>query len=147
MRQESEMIEAMKQALEALEDTVDHTLIGSNANKAAITALRAAIAEASMQRLTDVQQEMEQEPVAWMVTTEMQDGTRQTYPLTGRYKDVCDACDFGDPIPLYTHPPRREWVGLTDEEIWSDGSRMGLSEGGIRRFAREIEAKLKEKNT
>lgn len=42
---------------------------------------------------------------------------------------------------------RREWQGLTDEEIWSDGSRMGLSEGGIRRFAREIEAKLKEKNT
>jgi|GEM_PF-6858162 len=48
---------------------------------------------------------------------------------------------------LYTAPPRREWQGLTDEEIWSDGSRMGLSEGGIRRFAREIEAKLKEKNT
>jgi hypothetical protein len=44
-------------------------------------------------------------------------------------------------------PPHREWQGLTDEEIWSDGSRMGLSEGGIRRFAREIEAKLKEKNT
>jgi len=42
---------------------------------------------------------------------------------------------------------KREWVGLTAEEIWSDGSRMGLSEDGIRRFAREIEAKLKEKNT
>jgi len=42
---------------------------------------------------------------------------------------------------------QREWQGLTDEEIWSDGSRMGLSEDGIRRFAREIEAKLKEKNT
>jgi len=41
---------------------------------------------------------------------------------------------------------KREWQGLTDEEIWSDGSRMGLSEDGIRRFAREIEAKLKEKN-
>ena len=51
-----------------------------------------------------------------------------------------------DLIPLYTAPPHREWQGLTDEEIWSDGSRMGLSEDGIRRFAREIEAKLKEKN-
>lgn len=48
---------------------------------------------------------------------------------------------------LYTVPPQREWQGLTDEEIWSDGSTMGLSEAGIRKFARAIEAKLKEKNT
>ena len=47
---------------------------------------------------------------------------------------------------LYAHPPKREWQGLTDDEIWSDGSQMGLWEDGIRRFAREIEAKLKEKN-
>jgi hypothetical protein len=42
---------------------------------------------------------------------------------------------------------KREWVGLTDEEIWSNGSRLSLSERGIREFARAIEAKLKEKNT
>ena len=41
---------------------------------------------------------------------------------------------------------QREWVGLTDEEIWSNGSRLSLSERGIREFARAIEAKLKEKN-
>ena len=41
---------------------------------------------------------------------------------------------------------KREWVGLTDEEIWSNGSRLSLSESGIREFARAIEAKLKEKN-
>ena len=41
---------------------------------------------------------------------------------------------------------KREWVGLTDEEIWSNGSRLSLSERGIREFARAIEAKLKEKN-
>ena len=40
-----------------------------------------------------------------------------------------------------------QWQGLTDEEIWSDGSTMDLSEDGIRNFARAIEAKLKEKNT
>ena len=34
---------------------------------------------------------------------------------------------------------RKEWVGLTDEEIWETPT---LSE-----FARAIEAKLKEKNT
>lgn len=42
------------------------------------------------------------EPVAWMVDSETQHGTKTTYPLTGRYKDVCDACDFGEPVPLYT---------------------------------------------
>jgi hypothetical protein len=48
--------------------------------------------------------------------------------------------------PLYTAPTKREWVGLTDEEIWGSGSRLSLSERGIREFARAIEAKLKEKN-
>ena len=43
--------------------------------------------------------------------------------------------------PLYTTPPQRTWVGLTDEEI--DGCDWGQSE---RDFARAIEAKLKEKN-
>jgi hypothetical protein len=42
--------------------------------------------------------------------------------------------------PLYTAPPKREWIGLTDEEIvacgWCD-----------LRFARAIEAKLRERNT
>lgn len=43
--------------------------------------------------------------------------------------------------PLYTSPPPREWVGLTEEEAaecWSSGS--------IRTW-QAIEAKLKEKNT
>jgi len=48
------------------------------------------------------------EPVAWMVTSEMQDGTKNTYPLTGRFKDVKDVCDFGNPVPLYTTPPQPE---------------------------------------
>jgi hypothetical protein len=54
--------------------------------------------------------------------------------------------------PLYTAPPKREWVGLTDEEIdkteWepSYGNPMTLAEG-LQLFARTIEAKLKEKNT
>lgn len=42
------------------------------------------------------------EVVAWFVTTENQDGTKQSYPLSGRYKDVKDACDFGEPVALVT---------------------------------------------
>ena len=38
---------------------------------------------------------------------------------------------------------KREWQGLTDEEIWEQGADNVLDVG----FARDIEAKLKEKNT
>jgi hypothetical protein len=56
--------------------------------------------------------------------------------------------------PLYTAPPQRTWVGLTDEEIEDVVSRLTVSNKGViyfsanlRDFARAIEAKLKEKNT
>lgn len=59
---------------------------------------------------THPQPQVEQDPVAWMVTSEMQDGTRSTYPMIGRFKDVQDCCDFGEPVPLiYQHPqPKRD---------------------------------------
>ena len=41
-----------------------------------------------------------------------------------------------------TAPPKREWVGLTDEEIWDLGADHAIDLA----WAREIEAKLKEKN-
>jgi hypothetical protein len=45
-------------------------------------------------------------------------------------------------IPLYTTPPQRTWVGLTNEELSQiEGTHLGRS------FAKAIEAKLKEKNT
>ena len=43
--------------------------------------------------------------------------------------------------PQY-QPPKREWVGLTDEEINAAASTQSWKS-----FARAIEAKLKEKNT
>ena len=50
--------------------------------------------------------------------------------------------------PLYTAPLKREWVGLTDEEIeeiadWADKNAAPW----YLEYARAIEAKLKEKNT
>jgi len=75
---------------------------------------------------------------------------------------VCEGCSYDEKhsldyqqdeinaIPigtlLYTHPPQREWQGLTDYEI----NNFDLPESGtvtIREFVRIIEAKLKEKNT
>ena len=54
------------------------------------------------------------------------------------------------PIPLYTTPPQRKWVGLTDEEIADCAEKMEASDptdSFWREFFRGIEAKLKEKNT
>jgi len=58
-----------------------------------------------------------------------------------------------DGQPLFTAPPKKQWVGLTDEEIQdlsylSQKIDASNSEWFDRwGFARAIEAKLKEKNT
>ena len=57
--------------------------------------------------------------------------------------------------PLYTAPPKREWVGLTANEIWEcNKAKSGAVEfhicyehQNLEDFAEAIEAKLKEKNT
>ena len=80
----------------------------------------------------DIYKEPAQEPVAWM------------HPVN-------KACVTTDPtayargIPLYTTPPQRPWVGLTDEEI--QPRLNGLPTQSIAVYARNIEAILKEKNT
>jgi hypothetical protein len=57
--------------------------------------------------------------------------------------------------PIYTTPPQRTWVGLTDkeiEEIWKIamftdyGIGAELSNQPFVHYAKAIEAKLKEKN-
>jgi hypothetical protein len=54
--------------------------------------------------------------------------------------------------PLYTAPPRKEWVGLTDDEIQDLGYLSEKFDASNSEwfdrwgFARAIEAKLKEKN-
>ena len=74
----------------------------------------------------------EQEPVAWK------------HPNKEDTKEVDEYRGFKPTIPLYTAPPRREWVGLTDDEIWQEWSSP--KDSAID-FARAIEAKLREKNT
>ena len=110
--------EAMKQALEALEsDPISHA--GLVSRKQAITALRQAL-------------ETEQEPVLWLKT--WSDGSVSVL------KTKSHAFADHELEPLYTAPPE-QWVGLTDEDM----EALFLNEDGVR-FARYIEAKLKEKN-
>ena len=79
---------------------------------------------------------LEQEPVAWMVYT--QDG--KSVCVTDNPADFIEWRSF----PLYTHPPRREWVGLTDEEI---DAALPHEPGDLDfACARAIEQALRRKN-
>jgi hypothetical protein len=51
---------------------------------------------------------------------------------------------MGTQAHSYTAPPKREWVGLTDEEIDAIGYKYGA--GGLE-LMNELTSKLKEKNT
>ena len=56
-----------------------------------------------------------------------------------------------DRVPLYLAPPKKEWVGLTDEDIGSYALDIGVTANKappwLVKYARDVEAKLKEKNT
>ena len=124
--------EAAQQALEALWFANAQHWFGSQTIENAIASLQAAM------------EQPEQEPVAWMV-----------YTLDGN--SVCvtdDPADFTDghrALPLYTHPPRRAWRGLTEEEVNDcikyPGRSLFARDGTTsQRIARAVEAALKEKN-
>ena len=54
---------------------------------------------------------------------------------------------YSGTVPLYTAPPQRPWVGLTDEEMLSieETTTCTKDESWLRNVTRAIEAKLKEK--
>ncbi|MFY8038888.1 MAG: hypothetical protein ACOVN4_04385 [Bosea sp. (in: a-proteobacteria)] len=96
----------------------------------------------------------EQEPVAWQVHPfDYGIGYEGVYAITQRPDQVKAWERKGWTVqPLYTHPPRREWRGLTDEEIsdiFEAESRYHYPPicATDREFARDVEAALKEKNT
>jgi hypothetical protein len=55
----------------------------------------------------------EQKPVAWIGDANYVEGQF----VEGKVRRVWWECNTGVGQPLYTAPPRKEWVGLTDEEI------------------------------
>lgn len=157
-------IEAMKQAIEALETTSSYATAGwvEKAHREAITSLRQAIAEAEKHTLSGrindarVHAEYDKQRDAAMKLIEAE----KQEPVMGvEVKRIASGGFVGNVwwihenlqegvFHLYTHPqPKRELVGLTEDEIallcgecaasahnWNDIS-----------FARAIEAKLKEK--
>ena len=87
------------------------------------------------------------EPVAWIdknKITWIQKYGDEADVLAGVSKHQESEFD----VPLYTAPPSKPWVGLTDEEIQEMAN--DFEEGYVflyRSFAAAIEAKLKELNT
>ena len=80
----------------------------------------------------DARSQPAQEPVAWMCSAFDGEPCEQTN------HDEC-----GNPIPLYTAPPQREWVGLTDEDF----SAINQSCFTKLQAATSAESILKERNT
>ena len=88
-----------------------------------------------------------QEPVAWAVQgcSKMWRGEFAEIDAKAEAKRIGGTCVA---YALYTTLPKREWVGLTLDEIEElFQSAAGADEETDIRFARLIEAKLKEKNT
>jgi hypothetical protein len=94
-------------------------------------AVKAELDEVLIPILRQALAESEQKPLVWM----------------NKYGHVASFQNEEYKDPLYTAPPKREWVGLTDEEIKSICNEWKIMYGGyVDNFAKFIEAKLKEKN-
>lgn len=132
------MTDRLRESASAVLDCLDHYRRDEHAR---IEELRAALAEERKAPVSvDGKQEQEAEPVAWF--DEEFDSAYTASDLDGWHVDGL--------VPLYPHPPRREWRGLTEQE--RNGvirTVMGIQadqKGGLFRLARSIENALKERN-
>ncbi len=127
--------EAMQLALELIEP-IAHNSTDDPRGKAyeAITALRQAL-------------ETEQEPFEYWNAVEgwvKIDEVREHFDAVGCgtiYKSAGEGRS-----PLYTAPPKKQWVSLTDQEVWQ-AIDNALEGGCWLDVARVLEQAFKEKNT
>ena len=98
-------------------------------------------------------EQQDAEPVAWQYVwpngdtcTASSKEEIETYAkIANGYAEKTQACP-GEIIPLYAHPPRREWVGLKADEIDALNNERINKSLFVDEFVRVIEQKLKEKN-
>jgi hypothetical protein len=138
--------ELMQQALDALENSVDlvredaynaEKLYGKYPTRQGQVGGLKVLAddhEKAITALRDRLAQPEQEPVAWMYVNVHNECEEIGYGKT--YFSGHEGC-----TPLYSNPPQRPWVGLTDNEFDSINPKLSLFQ-----FYKAIEAKLKEKN-
>ena len=125
------MKEALKLALEALEDWDSPMALP------AIYAIKEALAQDELCS--------SQEPVAWFIDVTTDGLSTQDYQVAAKeYWGNLSIC-----FPLYNTPPKRPWVGLTDEDVFAVVKKLQTlyHRPPIAIFAQGIEATLKEKNT
>ena len=138
--------EAMQQALAALDRVMSH----GSAVQEAKDILRERLEQPQRTHWEGCEQvhpeckKPEQEPVAWVDESAI----RWLADRKGKVSAHCTtklsaARSFEKPMPIYTTPPRREWVGLTDEEKAELDAEYG---DDTLAHLDAIEAKLKEKN-
>jgi hypothetical protein len=155
-------ISAMKQALRALERA--DKISGYANNQMAIYALSQAIAEAEKPAHTDhPSRHWDRTCPACVYESDI---SQERVDETAKRKhDIVGACvTCGAPHGFWLSAPptdfispavvkaisKREWVGLTEEEIYDYADKFLYQHGsnyGIKSFGKAIEAKLKEKNT
>jgi hypothetical protein len=123
--------EAMQMALEALEsDPISHA--GLVSRKQAIAVLRQALETEPFEYWNAVE--------GWVKIDEV----REHFDAVGCgtiYKSAGEGRS-----PLYTAPPKKQWVSLTDQEVWQAIDNV-LEGGGWLDVARVLEQAFKEKNT
>jgi type I site-specific restriction endonuclease len=143
-----EIVAVLRQALEALQRCEGRSKADEGDRHRAITSLRAAIASysqaiarAEQLEAAVAEQHKKQEPVAWLHKE-----TALLRKETNKPKGADWDADHWN--PLYTHPqPKREWVGLTDEELKPFCDENYIAYGAYTvDFIKAIEAKLKAKN-
>ena len=124
---------------QALEDICGARLCEVNSMSSRREALRllGKAADALRERLA----QPVQEPVAWRVRRS--DGEYELYFVKTSAERAAE-CYIKQPLvePLYTTPPRREWQGLTMDDM----ADLAVSKEWLA-GARWAEAKLREKNT
>jgi hypothetical protein len=135
------LLNAAKQALEALESTHD---VGCNKTDEAIASLRQAIEQAE-----------KQEPVNWSVyNSGAEVASGLTFSEAWDYltperlaREWCAVCVVDQSNMPTTPQPQREWVGLTNNDLQPIAEEYRILFGSwVHEFARAIEAKLKQKN-
>jgi len=155
-------LEEMKQVLKTLElcngaETADGIIIYTDKE---IASVRQAIEQAEKKHLEEIENVMLEiwQPVAgaWnpintIAEAESQEPVAVWELQDGGWDTIADP-EWMESLPigtkLYTHPPKREWVPLTDDEIKEIvGPYGGPIKGYTRALFDKIDAKLRENNT
>ena len=143
--------EALKMAIELIERFLEHDNISSSdfiyAHNASIKALELTVAELNDEYLRDTHVEGLNKP---RIALEKATKAWNDIDLTGQTNLECARNWFIEGYVQALEFPPKQWQGLSDEdrdEIWEGFFKQGISGvDWIVRFARAIEAKLREKN-